>query len=242
MLYKGSKRVIAKHIIPIITEHLTDDKWYVEPFVGGANMIDKIQHDKRIGADINEYLIELFKAIQKGWQPPNYVSREEFYRIKDNKDEDKVLAGWVGFTCSYGGKWFDSYANDYKDPKKRKEGVLHTRQNGCINSMQRQRECLHNINFIWSEYDKLDIPKKSIIYCDPPYRNVGQYGFKFDHLKFDSWVLRQVEEGHSVYISEYEMSDDFVCIKEIPKKSQLSKGCGIIKQTVEKLFVHKAQL
>jgi len=35
MKYMGSKRRIAKYIIPIITKNLTPDRWYIEPFVGG---------------------------------------------------------------------------------------------------------------------------------------------------------------------------------------------------------------
>lgn len=41
MQYLGSKNKISKHILPILLEYL-DDRTYVEPFVGGANMIDKI--------------------------------------------------------------------------------------------------------------------------------------------------------------------------------------------------------
>ena len=39
-------------------------KTYVEPFVGGANVIDKIKCDVRIGSDINEYLIELLLQVR----------------------------------------------------------------------------------------------------------------------------------------------------------------------------------
>ena len=37
MRYQGSKSKIAKEIIPIITKNLSNDKWYVEPFMGGCN-------------------------------------------------------------------------------------------------------------------------------------------------------------------------------------------------------------
>ena len=57
MKYMGSKNRIAKHILPIMLEHRTEGMTWVEPFVGGANMIDKVE-GKRIGADINFYLID----------------------------------------------------------------------------------------------------------------------------------------------------------------------------------------
>lgn len=65
MKYMGSKNRIAKHILPIMLEYKTDDMVWVEPFVGGANMIDKVK-GQRIGADFNEYLIAMWKELQKG--------------------------------------------------------------------------------------------------------------------------------------------------------------------------------
>ena len=69
MKYMGSKARHAKELLPIILAGRTEGQWYVEPFVGGANMIDKVDGN-RIGADINEYLIEFLSALQKGCVPP----------------------------------------------------------------------------------------------------------------------------------------------------------------------------
>lgn len=64
MKYMGSKRQIAKDIIPILLKDRKVGQWYVEPFVGGANIIDKVTGN-RLGNDINPYLIALFKRITK---------------------------------------------------------------------------------------------------------------------------------------------------------------------------------
>ena len=43
MEYVGSKNRIASELAPIIQSFITENtKGYFEPFVGGANMIDKI--------------------------------------------------------------------------------------------------------------------------------------------------------------------------------------------------------
>ena len=57
--YVGSKSRIAKHIVPIIQSYIdqTNASFYLEPFVGGANVIDKISCDKKIGYDINHYIL-----------------------------------------------------------------------------------------------------------------------------------------------------------------------------------------
>ncbi len=49
MKYMGSKARYAKSILPIILASRQPDQWYVEPFVGGANVIDKVS-GPRIGA------------------------------------------------------------------------------------------------------------------------------------------------------------------------------------------------
>ena len=62
MQYMGSKNRFAKELVPIIQSYITEGtKGYLEPFVGGANMIDKINCSKKFGCDLNEYLIELLK-------------------------------------------------------------------------------------------------------------------------------------------------------------------------------------
>ena len=43
--YMGSKSRIAKDIVPIIQKYINDNEItsYIEPFCGGANVIDKIK-------------------------------------------------------------------------------------------------------------------------------------------------------------------------------------------------------
>ena len=52
MKYMGSKARIAKYILPIILKDRKPDQWYVEPFVGGCNTIDKVE-GLRLGSDAN---------------------------------------------------------------------------------------------------------------------------------------------------------------------------------------------
>ena len=40
MKYLGSKNKIAKHLLPIILKDRKPEQYYVEPFMGGGNMID----------------------------------------------------------------------------------------------------------------------------------------------------------------------------------------------------------
>ncbi len=102
----GSKRRLAKYILPIILKDRKPGQWYIEPFVGGANMIDKVD-GPRIGNDINYYLIEMWKAIQHGWIPPDRITEKQYKIIKNNQVKyHPALTCFAGFLCSFGGKWF----------------------------------------------------------------------------------------------------------------------------------------
>ena len=75
MKYMGSKNRFAKELLPIILKYRKEHQYYVEPFVGGCNMIDKVKGN-RIGADANKYLIAMWKGLQMDLKRPLEISRE----------------------------------------------------------------------------------------------------------------------------------------------------------------------
>lgn len=116
MKYMGSKSRIAKYIVPILQECIDSNNvtTYIEPFVGGGNIIDKIRCQERIGSDINPYLIALLKRVQEEKPLLNEVSKDTYSLVKDawkdGTDKDKYeqwYVGNIGFLASYNGKWFD---------------------------------------------------------------------------------------------------------------------------------------
>lgn len=87
MKYMGSKSRIAKDIIPIIQGYIDRNniKTYIEPFVGGANVIDKIQCEKRIGTDKNRYLIALLQRVADGNELLESVPRELYSEVRSDR-------------------------------------------------------------------------------------------------------------------------------------------------------------
>jgi DNA adenine methylase len=230
MKYLGSKRRIAKHILPIMLEKRLEGQCWVEPFVGGANLIDKVD-GRKIGNDNNFYLIELFKAIQNGWIPPEECSGEEYYHIKRNKDSyPPYLVGFIGFGCAFGGTFMSGYARD-KNP------IIEKRQNYCLeakNNILKQKESIMDVEFYHGDYKDLKIPSKSLIYCDPPYEKTTKYfsSKSFNHNEFWQWCRDKKSEGHTVFVSEQNAPNDFECIKEIELKTHITKTV----QRIERLF------
>lgn len=233
----GSKSRIAKEILPIILKDRKPEQWYVEPFVGGCNSLDKVDGN-RIASDTNKYIISMWKAVQSGWIPPRRVDREQYNYIKNNKEIDSKLTGWVGIACSYSGKWFGGYAGNYPISRIKKNGVLPNYQDESYNTVIKQVSLLKNVVFYNLSYEELPIPSNSIIYCDPPYANTTKYKDSFGHKKFWLWCEKMVHDGHTVFVSEYNAPSNWISVWEGNIVSQLSANgrAGGNKFSVEKLF------
>lgn len=109
MKYMGSKAKVARYIVPIIQDYIDRSGFetYLDPFCGGCNIIDKIRAPQRIASDCNKYLIALLQYIQDGGELPGYIEREEYAAVRASRDSyPEWYAGYVGFVCSYNGRFF----------------------------------------------------------------------------------------------------------------------------------------
>ena len=92
-----------------------------------------------------------------------------------------------------------------------------------------------NLQVFSSDYQSVEIPADSCVYCDPPYKGTAEYNVGgFDHERFYDWLRTR---DFPVYVSEYAMPDDFIPVWSRNKTCTL--GAGNNKKTVEHLFVHK---
>ena len=232
--YMGSKARFAKELLPIILKNRKEGQWYVEPFVGGANMIDKVDGN-RIGADIHPHLIDALISIRDFVDdlPKNNkeFTEENYKRLRyDNEYKHK---GYAGFAFSYSGKWLGGWC---RDKQGKRDYVSEAYRNAKTQSPK-----LQGVVFLARNYLHLDIPQSSIIYCDPPYENATRYKHDFNHKIFWEWCREKANEGHKVFVSEYNAPNDFICVWSKETVSSLTKDTGSKKAT-EKLFVHESQL
>ena len=58
-------------------------------------------------------------------------------------------------------------------------------------------------------YEQVPIENESVIYCDPPYKDTNTYLDEFNHEKFYEWLRDCRKKNQQVFISEYQMPDDF---------------------------------
>ena len=231
MQYLGGKSKIAKHLVPFLENQREKKQVFIEPFVGGANIVSKMS-GIRYAYDFNEYLMEMYKGVQNGYELPTIITEEQYKHIKNNKDEDKVLTGFVGFGCSFAGKWFGGYARDAQN------------KNYCLtskNSLLKKMSTMNDVVFEWKNYLDLN-PIGSLIYCDPPYQNTTKYTGtpNFDSEEF--WnIMRKWSKDNKVFISEYQAPDDFECVLEIPTSTSIRDKDGNVCKRIEKLFKYKGE-
>ena len=235
MIYLGSKNRLSKHLAPIIQSYVDKGcKGYLEPFVGGANMIDKIECNNKIGSDVDKYVIATLQGLQDGVEPPKEVSRELYDEVKNNKDNySDFLVGYIGYEMSFGAKWFGGYV---KRDDKKFHGDIYS-----YKSCMKQAPLLKGTSFKCCSYEDYKDLSGYVIYCDPPYAGTTPYKQKFDYDKFYDWC-REVGKRNTILISEYSMPDDFECIwsKETMVSLDSNKKESNKKNVrIEKLFTYK---
>lgn len=236
----GSKASVADEILAIILASRRKGQVYVEPFCGGLNTVSLV-FGKRIAGDSHRELIAFYRDMQIGRKFPEFVSEEEYIKIKEGTDYG--LKGYAGFLFSFGGAYFGPYARD-----KRLSRIVNAVRvsRTASNALVKIREQVKGIEFYSCGYDSLPIPKRSLIYCDPPY--AGTYGYggsgsketrfnktTFNHSHFWLWAEQKAREGHTVFVSEYS-APSFA--KEVWRKNKLTSidKSKQVKVSIDKLF------
>ena len=243
MKYMGSKSRIAKHIVPIIQDYIDKNTIvsYIEPCVGGANVIDKINCTRKIGADKNKYLIALLKRVQNECTLYDSVSKELYDKARTafNNGDTSEFEDWeignIGFLASYNGRWFDGgYAKPGYEKTKNGERYRDYYQE-AKNNILTQAPYLKGIEFVCCDYTNWIGQKQCLFYVDPPYQGTKQYAnaMNFNYDVF--WnTMRELSKDNIVIISEQNAPDDFECIWQ-QEVSRSIKAAGKSKAT-EKLF------
>lgn len=119
--------------------------------------------------------------------------------IKKHKDEyRKLYAHWLG--------------NSYQCPDEfeRCQSLENLQSLERLENLKR----LENL-----DYEKVEIPDNAVIYCDIPYKSTNTYLSTFNHERFYEWALMQKQD---VFISEYDMPEDFCIVAEFDRTSLLS--------------------
>ena len=205
MQYLGGKAKLAKHLVSAIAEAEPDITTIAEPFCGGAWMTTELaKHYQVVASDAHEDLILMWQAVMDGWTPPDTVSEDLYQRAKIM--DASPLRGFVGFACSFGGKWFGGYARN-------RTGYNYAA--AAQRSVLKKKVVMNNhVSFVCADYKEAYVESSDAVYCDPPYAGTTGYSVKaFDHEEFwavmDSWTTNV-----PVFVSEKTAPDGWTCVWE----------------------------
>ena len=228
MRYQGGKsRIAASIALAIERERERESNGrLISLFCGSCAVESKLApHFKSVICNDNhKYLVALWQALQDGYELPEVISEQAYKSIREHKDDNPALTGFVGFGCSFGGKFFGGYARN-------KTGTNYAAQSK--RSILKDFTNLQNATFTCNDY------KDVVVYADPPYSNTTGYtSGKFNSEEFWDY-MRQIGKDNQVFISELEAPDDFVCVWERPFTRTLDRNKNNQFKVVEKLFTYK---
>ena len=104
-----------------------------------------------------------------------------------------------------------------------------------LQSLNNLKRLQSDLQVFSSDYQSVEIPHGSVVYCDPPYKGTAEYkNGGFDYCRFYDWLRTR---DFPVYVSEYAMPDDFVSVWS--RNKTCSYGTHNNRKTTEHLFVHK---
>lgn len=218
MQYLGGKSRTAKQIGAYLNTIRKLGQVYWEPFVGAGWVLAQIVGGERYASDANAALIEMWKALQNGWIPPDKVTESEYKKAKAGEYSPELTA-FIGFACSFGGAWNGGYARNNRGSNYARSGR---------NSLLQKSKYIQGVKFFHADFLECDPPTYGcLIYCDPPY-NTSDYRAvgKFDTGKFWARVRYLSEQGHTVIVSEYEAPEDFSIVWEHRTKTEIRTKNG----------------
>jgi site-specific DNA-adenine methylase len=102
------------------------------------------------------------------------------------------------------------------------------------------------INVSNKSYEDVVISPGSVVYCDPPYQGKSKYNSNYSVFDYDKFYDYCRDAKYPVFISEYNMPDDFILVKSWIKEVTLainnSKNTSCKDKNYEKLFWNGVKL
>lgn len=182
--WSGSKRSVA----PQLSKFITNEKRYIEPFIGGGSMLPFRKTRNGIASDIIPELIALWNQIKVNpkrvakeyeirWDKLQKEGHNVYYEIRDHfndtKDEFDFL--FLTRTCVNGLIRYNTNGDFNNSIHKNRPGINPKRLTNVLNYWSEQ---IQGIEFVVSDYRNTlaDVNKNDFIFLDPPYGGTkGRY-------------------------------------------------------------------
>jgi DNA adenine methylase len=243
MRYVGGKQRIAGWVKDHCERLRTSQQTYLEPFVGAGSVfaLNAPLYKRVIAGDAHPDLIAMWRAIARGWTPPEHVSRRLYEGLRRSKVHSP-LRGFAGFGASFGGKWFGGYVDCVWDKHHSRYTASYAaaarRSLLCV-ARTFKRAMILNV-----DYRQHAVTSDMLVYCDIPYK--GTIGYRgtppFDVATFWQVARRWAErDGALVVVSEMTAPKDWVQVASRTRKAMLRVSRGVENEVrPESLYVHRS--
>lgn len=239
MVYMGSKEKYSRYIVPILQQTIDNNNvdTYIECFVGGANLINKIRCDNRYGYDRSDTLIALLRQAQEDMTKVLADGNRDLWDkgkayVKDGKMPDDMSLADIGAM-----EFFASFCNGGFPRGYAKNTTTRNYFQEARRNLEKQAPSLRGIQFKCQNYWELEPIQSAVILLDPPYQGTKQYGYvnqpKMDYVHFWNWV-RELSRDNFVFICEQSAPEDFEVVWEQEVTRTTNKENNF--KAVEKLF------
>ena len=173
MTYMGSKSKYASSICPILQKVIREKNidTYIECFVGGANIIDKIQCPNKFGYDRSDTLIALLSLAAEDWDKVLKDGNRELWDKGKAYVKDGVMPEDMSLADIGAMEFFASFSNGGFPRGYAKNTATRNYFNEAYRNMEKQAPLLKGTVFKCQNYWELEPVKGALIYLDPPYAN-----------------------------------------------------------------------
>lgn len=197
MHYLGGKFRLARLLKPVICKRLEAGSGrFVEPFVGGFNLVPAVCPEVALCSDSHPGLFSLYSALQAGtFDPPESLSEDEYARLREKCDWSDPMTAFAAFGCSFAGKEWGGYARDPKEGRNYAEVARR--------SLLRKASYMRGVEFACKPYWEVEVRPGDTVYADPPYASTTRYSMGFDHEAFYRWCEETARAGALVLVSEF---------------------------------------
>lgn len=227
MRYFGGKAKISKPLSAFLNSQLKDGQAFYDLFAGSCNVISKIDGNRnRYANDMHKELIAMWQYVLSGGELPTEITAAQYQEIRQSQTAPDWLKGFVGFGCSFAGKWWGGYASSGD-------------RNYCANarnSTLKKASTMVGVTFTNSSYKDVVPEPSSMLYCDIPYRNTTGYSTgSFSHDEFYAWAVGMSHLGHTVLVSEYlhNLPDGWEVVWQYESKKDIRDKDGVQQPTIE---------
>jgi DNA adenine methylase len=229
VVYLGGKALIAEALARAIISRTSRNSRLLEPFIGGGSVHEWLAPHFRTprAGDAHESLMLMWQAAQSGWDPPREASEEEY--AAERLRPPSATHAFVGFGCSYGGKWWGGYARGCGDyARKAARSVL--AKGRILSASSTELRCCG--------FNQWDVARGDVVYCDPPYSETTGYSTAdFDSKRFWDLAGEWTAAGAIVFVSEYKAPPGWSIVWERTRRKHVgAAGGGSGGEAIERLY------